>query len=105
MATYGQTQYSAGIQQAAAYTAYPPPGQPYAIPYSEYSDIVVPLRTSFSCSLKNIVEILSFKMKGHFGLGNVLFLGLKENLTLLKMLGLLLNYLSALSILGYDLAN
>ncbi|KAK2520903.1 hypothetical protein Q9233_011539 [Columba guinea] len=34
MATYGQTQYSAGIQQAAAYTAYPPPGQPYAIPYS-----------------------------------------------------------------------
>nr|XP_009669382.1 PREDICTED: eyes absent homolog 2 isoform X2 [Struthio camelus australis] len=32
MATYGQTQYSAGIQQAAAYTAYPPPGQPYGIP-------------------------------------------------------------------------
>uniref|UniRef100_A0A669P050 Eyes absent homolog n=1 Tax=Phasianus colchicus TaxID=9054 RepID=A0A669P050_PHACC len=32
MATYGQTQYSAGIQQAAAYTSYPPPAQPYAIP-------------------------------------------------------------------------
>ncbi|XP_065547675.1 eyes absent homolog 2 isoform X2 [Lathamus discolor] len=32
MATYGQTQYSTGIQQAAAYTAYPPPGQPYGIP-------------------------------------------------------------------------
>ncbi|XP_021272841.1 eyes absent homolog 2 isoform X7 [Numida meleagris] len=32
MATYGQTQYSAGIQQAAAYTAYPPPAQPYGIP-------------------------------------------------------------------------
>ncbi|XP_044296133.1 eyes absent homolog 2 isoform X3 [Varanus komodoensis] len=32
MATYGQTQYSAGIQQTAAYTAYPPPGQPYGIP-------------------------------------------------------------------------
>eukprot|EP00075_Anas_platyrhynchos_P014298 XP_027303551.1 eyes absent homolog 2-like isoform X5 [Anas platyrhynchos] len=32
MATYGQTQYSAGIQQAAAYTAYPAPGQPYGIP-------------------------------------------------------------------------
>ncbi|XP_062444888.1 eyes absent homolog 2 isoform X5 [Rhea pennata] len=32
MATYGQTQYSAGLQQAAAYTAYPPPGQPYGIP-------------------------------------------------------------------------
>uniref|UniRef100_A0A8C3DE01 Eyes absent homolog n=1 Tax=Corvus moneduloides TaxID=1196302 RepID=A0A8C3DE01_CORMO len=32
MATYGQTQYSPGIQQAAAYTAYPPPGQPYGIP-------------------------------------------------------------------------
>ncbi|KAJ6665615.1 hypothetical protein lerEdw1_001985, partial [Lerista edwardsae] len=32
MAAYGQTQYSAGIQQTAAYTAYPPPGQPYGIP-------------------------------------------------------------------------
>ncbi|XP_034643053.1 eyes absent homolog 2 isoform X4 [Trachemys scripta elegans] len=32
MATYGQTQYSAGIQQAATYAAYPPPGQPYGIP-------------------------------------------------------------------------
>ncbi|XP_064023957.1 eyes absent homolog 2 isoform X5 [Pogoniulus pusillus] len=32
MATYGQAQYSTGIQQAAAYTAYPPPGQPYGIP-------------------------------------------------------------------------
>ncbi|ETE70488.1 Eyes absent-like 2, partial [Ophiophagus hannah] len=32
MATYGQTQYSAGIQQTAAYTPYPPPGQPYGIP-------------------------------------------------------------------------
>ncbi|XP_053250136.1 eyes absent homolog 2 [Podarcis raffonei] len=32
MATYGQTQYSAGIQQTSGYTAYPPPGQPYGIP-------------------------------------------------------------------------
>nr|XP_006132277.1 eyes absent homolog 2 isoform X3 [Pelodiscus sinensis] len=32
MATYGQTQYSSGIQQAATYAAYPPPGQPYGIP-------------------------------------------------------------------------
>ncbi|XP_006000536.1 eyes absent homolog 2 [Latimeria chalumnae] len=32
MAAYGQAQYSAGIQQAAAYTAYPPPGQAYGIP-------------------------------------------------------------------------
>ncbi|RMB95676.1 hypothetical protein DUI87_27788 [Hirundo rustica rustica] len=32
MAAYGQAQYSTGIQQAAAYTAYPPPGQPYGIP-------------------------------------------------------------------------
>ncbi|XP_075427408.1 protein phosphatase EYA2 isoform X2 [Ascaphus truei] len=32
MAAYGQTQYSAGIQQAAAYAAYPPPGQAYGIP-------------------------------------------------------------------------
>ncbi|KAL8179448.1 UNVERIFIED_CONTAM: hypothetical protein K2H54_066575 [Gekko kuhli] len=36
MAAYGQTQYSAGIQQAATYTAYPPPAQPYGLPsYSE----------------------------------------------------------------------
>ncbi|XP_075032547.1 protein phosphatase EYA2 isoform X1 [Mixophyes fleayi] len=32
MAAYGQTQYSAGIQQAAAYSTYPPPGQTYGIP-------------------------------------------------------------------------
>ncbi|XP_029468862.1 eyes absent homolog 2 [Rhinatrema bivittatum] len=32
MAAYGQTQYSTGIQQASAYTAYPPPGQAYGIP-------------------------------------------------------------------------
>ncbi|XP_015503343.1 eyes absent homolog 2 isoform X4 [Parus major] len=32
MAAYGQAQYSTGIQQAAAYSAYPPPGQPYGIP-------------------------------------------------------------------------
>nr|XP_033770966.1 eyes absent homolog 2 isoform X2 [Geotrypetes seraphini] len=32
MAAYGQTQYSTGIQQASAYTAYPPPGQTYGIP-------------------------------------------------------------------------
>ncbi|XP_014643040.1 PREDICTED: eyes absent homolog 2-like [Ceratotherium simum simum] len=32
MAAYGQTQYSAGIQQAAPYTAYPPPAQAYGIP-------------------------------------------------------------------------
>lgn len=37
MAAYGQTQYSAGIQQAPPYTAYPPPAQAYGIPpYSEY---------------------------------------------------------------------
>eukprot|EP00079_Xenopus_tropicalis_P030737 XP_012826943.1 PREDICTED: eyes absent homolog 2 isoform X2 [Xenopus tropicalis] len=32
MAAYGQTQYSAGIQQTAAYSTYPPPGQSYGIP-------------------------------------------------------------------------
>ncbi|XP_071966685.1 protein phosphatase EYA2 isoform X3 [Engystomops pustulosus] len=32
MAAYGQTQYSAGIQQAAAYSNYAPPGQAYGIP-------------------------------------------------------------------------
>uniref|UniRef100_A0A2K6D4S2 Eyes absent homolog n=1 Tax=Macaca nemestrina TaxID=9545 RepID=A0A2K6D4S2_MACNE len=36
MAAYGQTQYSAGIQQATPYTAYPPPAQAYGIP--SYSD-------------------------------------------------------------------
>ncbi|XP_074867679.1 protein phosphatase EYA2 isoform X2 [Carettochelys insculpta] len=35
MATYGQSQYSSGIQQAATYAPYPPPGQPYGI--SSYS--------------------------------------------------------------------
>ncbi|XP_026056851.1 protein phosphatase EYA1 isoform X7 [Carassius auratus] len=32
MAAYGQTQYTTGMQQAAAYGTYPQPGQPYAIP-------------------------------------------------------------------------
>ncbi|XP_078275401.1 protein phosphatase EYA2-like [Rhinoraja longicauda] len=32
MAAYGQAQYSAGIQQAAAYATYPPPSQPYGLP-------------------------------------------------------------------------
>ncbi|XP_059390422.1 eyes absent homolog 1 isoform X8 [Carassius carassius] len=31
MATYGQTQYTTGMQQAAAYGTYPQPGQPYGI--------------------------------------------------------------------------
>ncbi|XP_055038215.1 eyes absent homolog 1 isoform X3 [Paramisgurnus dabryanus] len=32
MAAYGQTQYTTGMQQAAAYGSYPQPGQPYGIP-------------------------------------------------------------------------
>ncbi|TKS87783.1 Eyes absent -like protein 1 [Collichthys lucidus] len=32
MAAYGQTQYTTGMQQAAAYASYPQPGQPYGIP-------------------------------------------------------------------------
>ncbi|XP_055738145.1 eyes absent homolog 1 isoform X11 [Salvelinus fontinalis] len=32
MAAYGQTQYTSGMQQAAAYASYPQPGQPYGIP-------------------------------------------------------------------------
>ncbi|XP_027704505.1 eyes absent homolog 2 isoform X2 [Vombatus ursinus] len=32
MATYGQTQYSTGIQQSTAYSPYPPPAQAYGIP-------------------------------------------------------------------------
>ncbi|XP_031439734.1 eyes absent homolog 1 isoform X6 [Clupea harengus] len=32
MAAYGQTQYTTGMQQAAAYAGYPQPGQPYGIP-------------------------------------------------------------------------
>nr|XP_033770970.1 eyes absent homolog 2 isoform X4 [Geotrypetes seraphini] len=39
MAAYGQTQYSTGIQQASAYTAYPPPGQTYGIPSYSTSGI------------------------------------------------------------------
>uniref|UniRef100_A0A8C7YDZ1 Eyes absent homolog n=1 Tax=Oryzias sinensis TaxID=183150 RepID=A0A8C7YDZ1_9TELE len=31
MAAYGQTQYTTGMQQAAAYASYPQPGQPYGI--------------------------------------------------------------------------
>ncbi|XP_010884282.1 eyes absent homolog 1 isoform X15 [Esox lucius] len=32
MAAYGQTQYTTGMQQAAAYASYAQPGQPYGIP-------------------------------------------------------------------------
>uniref|UniRef100_A0A8D2J555 Eyes absent homolog n=1 Tax=Varanus komodoensis TaxID=61221 RepID=A0A8D2J555_VARKO len=32
MATYGQTQFTTGMQQATAYSTYPQPGQPYGIP-------------------------------------------------------------------------
>uniref|UniRef100_A0A672T3C7 Eyes absent homolog n=1 Tax=Sinocyclocheilus grahami TaxID=75366 RepID=A0A672T3C7_SINGR len=32
MAAYGQTQYTTGMQQSAAYGTYPQPGQPYGIP-------------------------------------------------------------------------
>ncbi|KAM6900712.1 protein phosphatase EYA1 isoform 3-T6 [Xenentodon cancila] len=32
MAAYGQTQYTTGMQQAAAYASYPQAGQPYGIP-------------------------------------------------------------------------
>ncbi|XP_064820525.1 eyes absent homolog 1-like isoform X1 [Oncorhynchus masou masou] len=32
MSAYGQTQYTTGMQQAAAYASYPQPGQPYGIP-------------------------------------------------------------------------
>ncbi|NWH80128.1 EYA1 protein, partial [Piaya cayana] len=32
MAAYGQTQFTTGMQQAAAYATYPQPGQPYGIP-------------------------------------------------------------------------
>uniref|UniRef100_A0A8C4DB21 Eyes absent homolog n=1 Tax=Dicentrarchus labrax TaxID=13489 RepID=A0A8C4DB21_DICLA len=38
MAAYGQTQYTTGMQQAAAYASYPQPGQPYGIPaYGKFS--------------------------------------------------------------------
>lgn len=75
MAAYGQAQYSTGIQQAAAYTAYPPPGQPYGIPsYSEYSTLLVPVLWS-----------LSLGVKCHLCVSNVVFLGLEESLSL-KML-------------------
>ncbi|NWR19174.1 EYA2 protein, partial [Emberiza fucata] len=61
MAAYGQAQYSTGIQQAAAYTAYPPPGQPYGIPsYSEYPTVLVPLRASSSCCWQNRFGVFKF---------------------------------------------
>uniref|UniRef100_A0A8U8C541 Eyes absent homolog n=1 Tax=Geospiza parvula TaxID=87175 RepID=A0A8U8C541_GEOPR len=62
MAAYGQAQYSTGIQQAAAYTAYPPPGQPYGIPsYSEYPTVLVPVRTLSSCKTRYMpVRSVSF---------------------------------------------
>lgn len=61
MAAYGQAQYSTGIQQAAAYTAYPPPGQPYGIPsYSEYPTALVPLRALSSCCWQNGFGVFKF---------------------------------------------
>lgn len=46
MAAYGQTQYTTGMQQAAAYASYPQPGQPYGIPaYGKISP--TDIRTSY----------------------------------------------------------
>uniref|UniRef100_A0A8B9HHM7 Eyes absent homolog n=1 Tax=Astyanax mexicanus TaxID=7994 RepID=A0A8B9HHM7_ASTMX len=40
MAAYGQTQYTTGMQQAAAYATYPQPGQHYGIPaYGKKADL------------------------------------------------------------------
>uniref|UniRef100_A0A8C7YCS0 Eyes absent homolog n=1 Tax=Oryzias sinensis TaxID=183150 RepID=A0A8C7YCS0_9TELE len=43
MAAYGQTQYTTGMQQAAAYASYPQPGQPYGI--SAYGPLWAGIKT------------------------------------------------------------
>ncbi|XP_009295601.2 protein phosphatase EYA1 isoform X6 [Danio rerio] len=43
MAAYGQTQYTTGMQQAAAYGTYPQPGQPYGI--SAYGPLWAGIKT------------------------------------------------------------
>uniref|UniRef100_A0A4W3H0D7 Eyes absent homolog n=2 Tax=Callorhinchus milii TaxID=7868 RepID=A0A4W3H0D7_CALMI len=40
MAAYGQSQYTTGMQQAAAYATYPQPGQHYGIPPYEPADLM-----------------------------------------------------------------
>ncbi|XP_056594815.1 eyes absent homolog 1 isoform X5 [Triplophysa dalaica] len=46
MAAYGQTQYTTGMQQAAAYGSYPQPGQPYGIPaYGNCSPLWAGIKT------------------------------------------------------------
>lgn len=54
MAAYGQTQYTTGMQQAAAYASYPQPGQPYGIP--AYGKISI-AQIVTSSSLGNNVSI------------------------------------------------
>ncbi|XP_057179103.1 eyes absent homolog 1 isoform X6 [Triplophysa rosa] len=46
MASYGQTQYTTGMQQASAYGSYPQPGQPYGIPaYGNSSPLWAGIKT------------------------------------------------------------
>uniref|UniRef100_H3CRY2 Eyes absent homolog n=1 Tax=Tetraodon nigroviridis TaxID=99883 RepID=H3CRY2_TETNG len=45
MAAYGQTQYTTGMQQAAAYASYPQPGQPYGIPAYDLGPLWAGIKT------------------------------------------------------------
>uniref|UniRef100_A0AAZ3REK3 Eyes absent homolog n=1 Tax=Oncorhynchus tshawytscha TaxID=74940 RepID=A0AAZ3REK3_ONCTS len=45
MSAYGQTQYTTGMQQAAAYASYPQPGQPYGIPAYGKLGFILPYQT------------------------------------------------------------
>uniref|UniRef100_A0A8C6LNZ9 Eyes absent homolog n=1 Tax=Nothobranchius furzeri TaxID=105023 RepID=A0A8C6LNZ9_NOTFU len=54
MAAYGQTQYTTGMQQAAAYASYPQPGQPYGIPaYGKIWKLATPMQGISHVTLPN----------------------------------------------------
>lgn len=55
MAAYGQTQYTTGMQQAAAYASYPQPGQHYGIP--AYGKISL-MHFITSCLAKRCMSIM-----------------------------------------------
>lgn len=54
MAAYGQTQYTTGMQQAAAYASYPQPGQPYGIP--AYGKIYIDLANMKNKNLSILIN-------------------------------------------------
>uniref|UniRef100_A0A665VZN2 Eyes absent homolog n=1 Tax=Echeneis naucrates TaxID=173247 RepID=A0A665VZN2_ECHNA len=58
MAAYGQTQYTTGMQQAAAYASYPQPGQPYGIP--AYGKTSLTQTITFLCLVKDYPSYPAF---------------------------------------------